>query len=321
MGSRSSGGCRINERPYDYWRGLFRTCGYRAVDWIRPQVARDKEVSSWYRYNVSMYVSERIVARLPDKVRSDLSRKGSSSGRCRAGVTQMPTISNAIRSFRGKTRTMRLAIFRTFIAQLRLGLPDGDNRILRVMDLGGTVAFWEDWWCITEEERLHITLINNHEIDTSQKNVISKDRFIENRCLDATILTCSEYASYDVIFSNSFFEHLASRSQQETVADNIIKSGRPYFIQVPNKYSPIDPHHPFAPFFALYPLTIRTRLLTLSGFGCSDKADSLDSARKWQENYLPLGLRDMKRLFPEAAFKIERPLGIPMSILAYRAPS
>lgn len=60
----------INERPYDYWRGLFRTCGYRAVDWIRPQVARDKEVSSWYRYNVLMYVSERMVARLPDHVRA-----------------------------------------------------------------------------------------------------------------------------------------------------------------------------------------------------------------------------------------------------------
>lgn len=60
----------VNERPYDYWRGLFRACGYRAVDWIRPQIAPDKEVSYWYRYNLLLYVSERMVARLPDNVQA-----------------------------------------------------------------------------------------------------------------------------------------------------------------------------------------------------------------------------------------------------------
>ena len=60
----------VNERPYDFWRGLFRTCGYCAVDWIRPQIAPDKEVSYWYRYNLLLYVSERMVARLPDNVQA-----------------------------------------------------------------------------------------------------------------------------------------------------------------------------------------------------------------------------------------------------------
>jgi hypothetical protein len=229
----------------------------------------------------------------------------------------MPTVSTVIRRFRRKTRMARMVIFRAFIAQLRRNLPDGDTRMLRVIDLGGTVAFWEDWWRISEADRLRITLINNHEIDNSQKNHASHSSFIENRYGDASHLTLPEYAAFDLIFSNSFFEHLSSRAQQDNLAADIVLSGRPYFIQVPNKYSPIDPHHPFAPFFALYPFPLRVRLLTMSGFGYNEKADSRHSARKWQENYLPLGLGDMQRLFPGAAHKVEHSFGIPMSILMF----
>lgn len=60
----------VNEQPYDFWRGHFRARGYRAVDWIRPRIARDKEVSFWYRYNVLLYVSEGMATRLPADVRA-----------------------------------------------------------------------------------------------------------------------------------------------------------------------------------------------------------------------------------------------------------
>ena len=66
----------VNERPYDFWRGHFRARGYRAVDWIRPRIARDKEVSFWYRYNVMLYVSEGMAPRLPDDVRACIVPEG-----------------------------------------------------------------------------------------------------------------------------------------------------------------------------------------------------------------------------------------------------
>jgi hypothetical protein len=62
-----------------------------------------------------------------------------------------------------------------------------------------------------------------------------------------------EFRGYDLIFSNSFFEHLEHRAAQARLAKIIVASGVPYFIQVPNKRSPVDPHFPspFVPFFAV----------------------------------------------------------------------
>lgn len=59
----------INERPLAYWRDLFALRGYRAFDYLRPQVARQKDVEWWYRYNTLLYVHEGAAARLPAEVR------------------------------------------------------------------------------------------------------------------------------------------------------------------------------------------------------------------------------------------------------------
>jgi hypothetical protein len=222
-----------------------------------------------------------------------------------------------IRRFRRKTRAARLERFKIFIGELRHLSPDS-SRILRVMDIGGTVAFWEDWWKLSEQDRFHVTLINNHKVDVTQKDQQSCSGLIENVCRDANTLTVGDLRNYDLIFSNSFFEHLRSRGEQKALAETISASGLPYFIQVPNKYSPVDPHHPFAPFFALYPFTLRVHLLLASGFGPGKRSRTLDCAREREEHYTPLGLRDMQALFPAATFKVEKPLGIPMSILALR---
>lgn len=60
----------INERPLDFWRGLFRAHGYRAFDAFRPTLAPYSEVEPWYRYNVLLYVREGLVAGLPSSVRA-----------------------------------------------------------------------------------------------------------------------------------------------------------------------------------------------------------------------------------------------------------
>jgi cyclopropane fatty-acyl-phospholipid synthase-like methyltransferase len=47
----------INEQSYEYWRGLFRTQGYRAIDFVRPAIKGDGLVEPWYRYNTMLYAS------------------------------------------------------------------------------------------------------------------------------------------------------------------------------------------------------------------------------------------------------------------------
>ena len=220
-----------------------------------------------------------------------------------------------IQRLRQRTRTARLARFKSFVSDLRRALPDGD-RILRVVDIGGTVAFWEDWWKLSDQDQLHVTLINNHRLDDTQRKRQTPSRFIDNVCRDANTLTPADFGAFDLIFSNSFLEHLRSRGEQTRLADTIAASGLPYFVQVPNKHSPVDPHHPFAPYFAVYPFTLRVGLVRVSGFGAGGKARTLDDAREREQYYNPLGVRDMQALFPKAAVKVEKPLGVPMSILA-----
>ena len=135
------------------------------------------------------------------------------------------------------------------------------------------------------------------------------------RCADAV---AADLAEYDVIFSNSLIEHLPSPEAQRQLAQAIIDSGRPYFLQTPNKRSPVDPHfpRPYVPFFAAYPRPLQARLLSWSALGSGSAAPSYAAALERLSNYYPLTTRGVRQLFPQARIVMERPLGVPMSIIA-----
>ena len=58
----------INEQPYDYWRDLFAARGYRLFDGLRPQLRERREVESWYRYNLLLFIQDRHIPRLPPAI-------------------------------------------------------------------------------------------------------------------------------------------------------------------------------------------------------------------------------------------------------------
>ena len=60
----------INERPFEYWRTLFRQRGFVPFDCIRPRIADRADISFWYRYNVLLYVREDRMATLPRAIAS-----------------------------------------------------------------------------------------------------------------------------------------------------------------------------------------------------------------------------------------------------------
>lgn len=62
------GESHINERPYEYWRSLFRARGFSLVDAIRPILVNDSNVSYWYRYNLFLYVRDEFVPSLDGKL-------------------------------------------------------------------------------------------------------------------------------------------------------------------------------------------------------------------------------------------------------------
>lgn len=48
----------VNEQPPEYWRALFAARGYEAFDWVRPQIAANREVKAWYRFNSFLYANK-----------------------------------------------------------------------------------------------------------------------------------------------------------------------------------------------------------------------------------------------------------------------
>lgn len=208
----------------------------------------------------------------------------------------------------------RSRLFRDFIAAL--------PRPVRVLDLGGTAEMWSRWQ-VRESDALQITLLNHHRLDTTQRDVPVTQPFIRSCHGDALALTARELHSFDVIFSNSMLEHLPSRVQQVQLADCIMASGLPFFIQVPNRRSPVDPHfpHPLVPFFALYPRELQARLLAWSHLGSGGRATSLAQARATFAHYHPLSRTDMHRLFPAATVRMQWTFGLPMSVIASWMPA
>jgi hypothetical protein len=59
----------VNERSYEFWRGLFAAHGFAPFDFVRPLIAHDGRVSYWYRYNTLLYTRAEHVGSLPEAIR------------------------------------------------------------------------------------------------------------------------------------------------------------------------------------------------------------------------------------------------------------
>jgi hypothetical protein len=120
-----------------------------------------------------------------------------------------------LQRLRRYTREQRLKLFNEFMQGMK-------GRRIRLIDLGGTVDFWERWG-LGKQPLLDVTVVNNHSVDKNH-------------------------------------------------SDDPIR----YFLQTPN----------------------------------------YEAALERLENYYPLTARDVRSLFPQARIVMERPLGVPMSIIA-----
>ena len=58
----------VNERPLDYWRGLFNARGYACFDPLRPRMHTDPRIEPWYRYNTLVYANVAGSSRFPATV-------------------------------------------------------------------------------------------------------------------------------------------------------------------------------------------------------------------------------------------------------------
>ena len=198
---------------------------------------------------------------------------------------------------------MRRARFALFLSLLRK--IDGPVSIL---DIGGTQEFWN---LMTEGENIdaRITLLNiDHQQVTSA--------MFTSAVGDARRMPEFADKSFDVVFSNSVIEHVGSYEDQKMMAAEVMRVGRRYFVQTPNKRFPLEPHFLF-PYFQYLPMSVRAQLVHRFDIGWYKRMPSLEKAREEVQSIQLLTRKKFEALFPGAVIYLEKMAGLTKSFVAY----
>jgi hypothetical protein len=196
-------------------------------------------------------------------------------------------------SFSNKRRTRRFAQFEALAASL--------PRPLRILDVGGTNAFWENrGWAGRKDVRI-LTL-----------NLTAEEQRHENiqpLAGDATNLSQFGDGSFDVAFSNSVIEHLFTLDNQRRMACEVQRVGRSFWIQTPNYWFPMEPHF-HVPGWQWMPVGLRVSMLRRRRCGwrgpCADPA----KARELVEEVRLMTGHELRAIFPGATILRERFCGL-----------
>ena len=186
----------------------------------------------------------------------------------------------------------------------------GSQEATTILDVGGTRF---NWGLIDAKSR--ITLLNLSvppDVDELPANFT---------CVvgSATRLEFED-GSFDVGFSNSVIEHLASWERQESFAREIRRVGRSLWVQTPARRFFVEPHL-ITPFVHYLPKRWQRRLLrnfTVWGWLARPSQEAVD--RFLAETRL-LDHEEMRRLFPDCEIRRERFLGFTKSYVAVRRAS
>lgn len=205
-------------------------------------------------------------------------------------------------SLSAQMRNRRFAFFR----QLVEGLP----RPLSILDVGGSLGFWQRG-NFDSEPGITLTLLN---LGQPRGELPPNFSFMVG---DARHMPEFADGQFDVVFSNSTIEHVGDLDDQRRMAQEVQRVGKRYFVQTPNRYFPIEPHFLF-PWFQFLP--IATRVWLLQNFSFSRMGKVSDSARalKLVTEIRLLNKQEMRTLFPGAKIYDERFGGLVKSIVAYK---
>jgi len=199
-------------------------------------------------------------------------------------------------SFASKMRMKRFALFNFFIREL--------NRPIRILDVGGTQEFWEKTDLIGKSD-IEITLVNLAREVAPYTNIVSVIG-------DAKNLQQFKDKEFDIVFSNSVIEHLGEYDHQYQAANEIMRVGKRYFVQTPNKYFPLEPHFLF-PFFQFLPLLCKVLLVRHFNFGWYRGPNRENEARLIRL----LTEKELKKMFPAGTIYREKILGLTKSFIVY----
>jgi hypothetical protein len=212
--------------------------------------------------------------------------------------------SNHPESLGYKFRKDRFRIFEKF---LELNFPN--DKQVKILDIGGASYFWADK-DLLQNKRIKVTLLNLQQ----ERNL---PEGIDSLVGDATDL--SDYAdkSVDLVFSNSVIEHLYTFDNQRKMAAEIMRVGRFYFVQTPNRHFFLEPHYA-VPFIQYIPTNMALWLLTKTKISRLQRWTH-EAAFQYLEEIRLITLKEYRQLFPKAQIYKERFLGMSKSFIAHNS--
>ncbi|WP_407357221.1 class I SAM-dependent methyltransferase [Methanolobus sp. WCC5] len=147
-------------------------------------------------------------------------------------------------SFITKLRVKRFILFNELVSDIQ---PP-----VKILDIGGTVNFWEKWG-VAGDDSYEIIVLNMDFNESGHSNI----KVVVG---DARDLSTYSSNQFDVVFSNSVIEHVGTYDDQRRMAEEVQRVGRRYFIQTPNYYFPFEPHFLF-PFYQFFPQWLKVLLI------------------------------------------------------------
>lgn len=204
-------------------------------------------------------------------------------------------------SFSTKQRQKRHIFFMSLINKL--------PKPIKIIDIGGTENYWKHMGDVFCNNELQITLLNLQLEKATATNIRS---IVGN----ATSLPNIADKEYDVVFSNSVIEHLNTFDQQQMMANEILRIGKSFFIQTPNKFFPIEPHFLF-PMFQFLPRNLQIHLLLRYNLGWHKKCSDTATAENIITSINLLNYQELRILFPKSNIYFEKCFGLTKSYIAY----
>jgi len=198
-------------------------------------------------------------------------------------------------------RMRRFRLFRRLLDPL--------PRPVRILDVGGTELFWRTMGLAGSPD-VELTVLN---VDPLPPAATPGLRVVVG---DARDLSRFDDGAFDVVFSNSVIEHVGDLEDQRRMAREVLRVGKAYFVQTPNRHFPLEPHFVF-PFFQYLPLGARAWLLRHLSLGWCGRIRDREEARRIAASVRLIDGATVRRLFPNARIWRERVLGLAKSFVAY----
>lgn len=196
-------------------------------------------------------------------------------------------------SFANKLRAKRFQLFESLTERL--------PRPLRILDVGGETAFWENrGWA--GRSGIRVFSLNLEPEKQRHDN-------IEPLAGNAADLSQFGDSSFDIAFSNSVIEHLFTFENQRRMASEMRRVGKAFWVQTPNFWFPVEPHF-HIPGWQWMPVELRISMIRRWRCGWRGPCADPSHARNLVQEIRLLCENELRLLFPGATLIPERVYGL-----------